>query len=191
MEPTAAVLRNLRRTHLLSAPFENLDIHLGRPIWLDPAHLYEKTVSRRRGGYCFELNGLFALLLEAVGFQVLRLSASSVSDDGAYLADFEHLALQVQSVDDPETAWLVDVGWGDGPSEPLRLLEMDAQERDGRVFRPGGWTALSDLRLIQTRNHGLRGLEEKKERLLESETEVRQVLETDFGSVLDQAISFG
>src|SRR5438874_1301375 len=66
--PTAATLRELHRAHLLTVPFENLDIHLGRPILLDQAALFEKIVSRRRGGFCYELNGLFALLLRELGF---------------------------------------------------------------------------------------------------------------------------
>jgi N-hydroxyarylamine O-acetyltransferase len=134
-DPTANTLRALQRAHLLAVPFENLDIPLGRAIRLDTPHLFDKIVTRRRGGYCFEVNGLFALLLESLGFQVVRLSASSANDDGTYLAEFEHLALQVHSVDDPETAWLVDVGWGDGPIEPLRLLEAGEQQRGQRIYR--------------------------------------------------------
>jgi N-hydroxyarylamine O-acetyltransferase len=116
-------------------PFENLDIHLGRPIRLDEDALFDKIVRRRRGGFCYELNGLFARLLEVLGFRVLRLSASSANDDGSYSAAFDHLILQVHAPDDPETAWLVDVGWGDGPLEPLRMLEMGPQRQGGRVFR--------------------------------------------------------
>jgi N-hydroxyarylamine O-acetyltransferase len=65
----------LHRAHVMTVPFENLDIHLGRPISLAPADLFRKIVSSRRGGYCFELNGLFALLLEALGIAVTRLAA--------------------------------------------------------------------------------------------------------------------
>ena len=68
--PTAATLCQLHRAHLLAAPFENLDIHLGRPIVLDQDALFDKIVRRRRGGFCYELNGLFALLLRELGFEV-------------------------------------------------------------------------------------------------------------------------
>ncbi len=134
-EPTAAVLRALQRAHLFSVPFENLDIHLGCPVVLEEAALFDKIVNRRRGGFCYELNGLFACLLESLGYRVLRLSASSANDDGSYASEFGHLILQVHVPDDPETAWLVDVGWGDGPLEPLRMLEMGPQRQGGRVFR--------------------------------------------------------
>lgn len=134
-EPTAAVLRALQRAHLFNVPFENLDIHLGRPIALDEAALFDKIVTRRRGGFCYELNGLFGRLLEALGYRVLRLSASSANDDSSYAPEFDHLIHQVHVPDDPETAWLVDVGWGDGPLEPLRMLEMGLQRQSGRVFR--------------------------------------------------------
>jgi N-hydroxyarylamine O-acetyltransferase len=133
--PTAGVLRSLQRAHLLAVPFENLDIHLGQPIRLDPSLLFNKIVHRRRGGYCFELNGLFALLLEDLGFSVQRLSASSANDDGSYKAPFEHLALSVQARDEPGAAWLVDVGWGDGPIEPLLIEEGTEQDRSGRLYR--------------------------------------------------------
>jgi len=133
--PTVETLFTLQRSHLYTVPFENLDIHLGQPIRLDPTSLFDKIVRRRRGGYCFEVNGLFAPFLERLGFEVRRLSASSANDDGTFLNPFDHLALMVRTVDDPETAWLVDTGWGDGPLEPLCLRSWAEQERSGRVFR--------------------------------------------------------
>src|SRR5262249_9039065 len=60
---------------MLSVPFENLDIHLGRPIVLDDDVFFDKIVERRRGGFCYELNGLFAALLRELGFDVTMLSA--------------------------------------------------------------------------------------------------------------------
>jgi N-hydroxyarylamine O-acetyltransferase len=134
-EPTAPTLRALHRAHLLAVPFENLDIHLGRPIRLDADALFDKIVTRQRGGFCYELNGLFALLLEDLGYRVLRLSASSPNDDGSYSDLFDHLILQVHTPDDPETAWLADVGFGNGPLEPLRMLEQGPQRQGGRVFQ--------------------------------------------------------
>lgn len=75
LTPAIETLRGLHRAHVMTVPFENLDIHLGRPISLNPADLFRKIVVDRRGGYCFELNGLFTLLLEDVGFAVTRLAA--------------------------------------------------------------------------------------------------------------------
>jgi N-hydroxyarylamine O-acetyltransferase len=65
----AAGLRALHRAHQLTVPFENLSIHLAEPISLDERDLIDKIVHRRRGGFCYELNGTFALLLEALGAQ--------------------------------------------------------------------------------------------------------------------------
>ena len=62
-EPTLETLVALHRAHMLSVPFENLDIHLGRPLVLDPAANFEKIVTRRRGGWCYEQNGLFGWVL--------------------------------------------------------------------------------------------------------------------------------
>jgi N-hydroxyarylamine O-acetyltransferase len=135
VEASSSVLQALQRAHLLSVPFENLDIHMGRKIRLDEDSLFDKIVLQRRGGFCYELSGLFALLLEYIGFRVLRLSARGCNDDGTYGKEFDHLLLQVHAPDDPETAWLVDVGWGDGPLEPLLLLEPGLQRQHGRVFQ--------------------------------------------------------
>lgn len=63
------VLRDLVLRHTLTFPFENLDVHLGRPISLDSTSLMQKLVHGGRGGYCFEGNGLFALILQALGFR--------------------------------------------------------------------------------------------------------------------------
>ncbi|TDI15991.1 MAG: arylamine N-acetyltransferase, partial [Acidobacteria bacterium] len=74
-QPTAETLRQLHRAHLLAVPFENLDIPLGHPIVLSLPSFYDKIVRRRRGGFCYELNGLFGWLLEQLGFTVVMLSA--------------------------------------------------------------------------------------------------------------------
>jgi len=129
-----ASLAMLHRAHLESVPFENLDIHLGRPIRLDTDALFDKVVTRRRGGFCYELNGLFSRLLTARGFNVTPLSARVASDDkdGTFGPEFDHLTLQVE---DAGEKWLVDVGFGDGFIEPLRLDERGVQTRGGRDYR--------------------------------------------------------
>ncbi len=97
LAPTAATLRELHRAHLLAVPFENLDIQLGRPILLDEQALFDKIVTYRRGGFCYELNGLFALLLRALGFEVTLLAAGVARADGGFGPEFDHLTLLVQS----------------------------------------------------------------------------------------------
>ena len=129
-EPTAATLAGLHRAHMLAVPFENLDLHLGLRNVLDPGHVFDKVVRRRRGGWCFELNGLFALLLEHLGYPVTRYAAAVVLSDPP-TRDFAHLTLRVD-LDDP---WLADVGFGDSFTGPLRLDEAGDQLREGRPYR--------------------------------------------------------
>lgn len=124
-EPSADALRALHRAHLFAVPFENLDIHLGRPIVLDPDALVRKVVADRRGGFCYELNGAFAELLEALGYRVERLAAGVMGDDG-FGPVFDHLLLRVEVRGDPEP-WIVDVGFGEGFVDPLRLA-IDAEQ---------------------------------------------------------------
>ncbi|MCK8497618.1 MULTISPECIES: arylamine N-acetyltransferase family protein [Myxococcus] len=132
--PAHASLAELQRAHLESVPFENLDIHLGRPIQLAPDALFDKVVVRRRGGFCYELNGLFSRLLTARGLRVTPLSARVATEprDGTFGPEFDHLTLQVE---DREGTWLVDVGFGDSFLEPLRLDDRGVQTRVGRDFR--------------------------------------------------------
>ncbi|MBC8077525.1 MAG: arylamine N-acetyltransferase [Chloroflexales bacterium] len=135
--PTAATLRALQRAHLLAVPFENLDIHAGQPLALDEGRLFEKIVTRRRGGICYELNGLFAALLQALGFPVALLSASDAHADGGYGPPYDHLALRVQAPDEDGAPhdWLADVGWGDTFTVPLRLDRYDVQDDGLRAYR--------------------------------------------------------
>jgi N-hydroxyarylamine O-acetyltransferase len=121
--PTTSVLHALHQAHLLAVPFENLDIHLGHAITLDEAALFAKIVGKRRGGFCYELNGLFSALLREVGFVVTLLAARVAHEDGSCGPPFDHLALLVESGE----PWLVDVGFGDCFLVPLRLDEVGEQ----------------------------------------------------------------
>ena len=129
-EPGEATLVALHRAHMLAVPFENLDIHLGVENVLDPEHVFDKVVTRRRGGWCYELNGSFARLLEALGFVVTRYSAAVVLSDPPS-PDFAHLTLRV----DLDRPWLADVGFGASFTRPLRLDDDGNQERDGNTYR--------------------------------------------------------
>ena len=114
-----AGLALLHHRHLLSVPFENLDIIAGRPLSLDRADLLDKIVRRGRGGFCYELNGLFAELLAALGFRVERLSARVFNrDTGLAGPPRDHLCLRVWLDERP---WLADVGFGRGFREPRPL----------------------------------------------------------------------
>ncbi|MCH8305238.1 MAG: arylamine N-acetyltransferase [Candidatus Marinimicrobia bacterium] len=85
----------MQLAHLLTVPFENLSIHAGEPIVLEDDALFEKIVARRRGGFCYELNGLFAALLRASGFNVSMLSARVANGKGGFTPDFDHMPLIV------------------------------------------------------------------------------------------------
>lgn len=153
LQPTTATLQALHRSHLYTVPFENLDISLGRRILLDEERLFDKIVRRRRGGFCYELNGLFALLLTALGFDVTYLSASDAYADGSFAPEFDHLVLLVKTPADldPDTGWLVDVGWGDTFRQPLNAYSTAEQQQDGRAY----WLeALGEQRLLWQREPG-------------------------------------
>lgn len=129
--PGAETLRQLHLAHLSAVPFENLSIHAGEPIVLSDDSLFEKIVKRRRGGFCYELNGLFAALLRALGFEVTMLSAAVAKADGVFSPDFAHMTLMVTLSD----RWLVDVGFGDSFLEPLRLDEASEQRQGTSAYR--------------------------------------------------------
>jgi len=131
LTPHIDVLRRMHHRHLLTVPFENLDIHVGRPIILDERFFYEKIVENRRGGYCYELNGCFAWLLKRLGFKVSMLSARVARKEGGFSPDFDHLTLLVRLGE----RWLVDVGFGDLFTEPKRLDSAVAQQDKGEVYR--------------------------------------------------------
>jgi len=131
LAPTAETLRELQVSHLLTVPFENLSIHARQPIALDDNALFEKIVKRRRGGFCYEANGLFAALLRALGFDVKMLSAEVANAEGEFGPDFDHMALMV-TIDE---RWLVDVGFGDSFLEPLLIDKRGAQWQGERAYR--------------------------------------------------------
>jgi N-hydroxyarylamine O-acetyltransferase len=145
LAPDAETLRQLQVAHLMTVPFENLSIHVGEPIVLEDAALFRKIVNRRRGGFCYELNGLFAALLRALGFEVAMLSAQVADDEGTFSRDFDHMALMVTI----EERWLVDVGFGDSFVEPLLLDKREAQAQGDRAYRI---VAEGERLIVQSRN---------------------------------------
>lgn len=170
--PAVDALATLQSTHARSVPFETLSItgdphgeYDGEPIELSEPALYEKIVERERGGFCYELNGAFAWLLDALGFDVRRCAARIAADDGGYGPPADHLALIVTLEGDrPDGCgrYLVDVGVGapvvrrpvpldgsvaeNGVGVDWRLVEPDRQDADYRLEyrdRTGaadGWT---------------------------------------------------
>jgi N-hydroxyarylamine O-acetyltransferase len=124
-------LKALHRAQVYSVPFENFDILLERGICLEPATLFNKLVQNRRGGYCFELNGLFLLALQAVGFTARALLARVHLRDTPTSRSHQLSLVQVNGED-----WLADVGFGaNGLRGPIPLLLNEEFPQDGHCFR--------------------------------------------------------
>ncbi|MEZ4557193.1 MAG: arylamine N-acetyltransferase [Caldilineaceae bacterium] len=127
--PTQASLARLQQAHMLHVPFESLSIGWGEQIELDEAWLLDKIVGRRRGGFCYELNGAFAWLLRQLGFHVDMLEAQVWSaDDQTFSPPFDHMTLAVRADD---ATHLVDVGFGRAPRAPMRWPEDRQTGVDG------------------------------------------------------------
>ena len=120
------VLEALQRAHLTAVPFENLHVYHRRGVSTATEWSVPKVVEQRRGGWCFELNGAFAALLEALGFRVQRFAAT-VMIGGVTGSEPTHLTIEV-TLDRP---YLVDVGFGDSFIRPLPL--DDPGPHDGGV----------------------------------------------------------
>ncbi|GGS16952.1 arylamine N-acetyltransferase [Streptomyces aureoverticillatus] len=128
-KPDLETLRALHRAHVASIPFENLEIMLGRPVPLDLAALQDKMVRRRRGGYCYEQNLLFAAALERIGF-TLSGRGARVRAGASATRPVTHMLLSVEADGDQ---WHCDVGFGaDGLLEPIPM-------REGVDVRQGEW----------------------------------------------------
>jgi N-hydroxyarylamine O-acetyltransferase len=131
-EASEGTLRDLHIAHTLSVPFENLDVFYRRPILLDGASLHKKIVKTRRGGYCFEMNGIFSLVLQEMGFKVTNLLAR-VTIDGIHYTTKTHQAILVEIAGNQ---WLADVGFGnEGIIAPLILEENREQNQFAHTFR--------------------------------------------------------
>jgi N-hydroxyarylamine O-acetyltransferase len=132
-EPTLETLRQLHRAHMQHIPFENLNIHIPRPIILDEALLFEKIVNENRGGFCFEQNGLFSVVLRDLGYEVYRLEANVfMNEASAFGIPMSHMNLMVV-IDD--SRYLADVGFGASFIEPLELDNPEIQKQQVGSFQ--------------------------------------------------------
>ncbi len=133
--PSADDLFALQRAHLLSIPYENLDIFYGNGTVtvLDEESLFNKMVNGPRGGYCFELNGLFACLLRALSYDVTEFFGRWHRGESDPYPMRRHRVMKV--VLDGES-YLVDAGVGSAcPLAPLYFRENIIQERNGANYR--------------------------------------------------------
>lgn len=112
------VLWDLQKAHLLTVPVENLDIHYQQEINLDLETVFDKIVLNKRGGFCYELNGLFYELLKTIGFEAKMVSGRVATAEGTYGPEYDHLAIvvRIEGVD-----YLVDVGFGRFSLAPLEI----------------------------------------------------------------------
>ncbi len=117
--PDFATLDGVMRAHVAAVPFENLDVQLGRPVGLDLETIFTKIVGQRRGGWCYEQNGLLGWALAELGFEVRRIACGVMRAANGDAAMGNHLALIVR-LDRP---WLVDVGFGGSQAAPIALAE--------------------------------------------------------------------
>ncbi len=135
--PDLATLRQMHRRHVEAVPFENLDIQLGRHLSRDPRAAFAKIVEQGRGGWCFESNGLFAWMLETVGFKVRRLAGAVMREKGGDAMIGNHLTMLVEL----DRTYVADAA-GTGLYEPVPLEEGPIRQgfRSLRLERlPGGW----------------------------------------------------
>lgn len=127
--PDLDTLRKIHRCHVEAISWENLDMHLGRSLSLDPELAFDKIVRKRRGGWCYEMNGLLSWMLELVGFRITRMAAGVARDRIGDLAVGNHLALIVHL----DEHYLADAGLGSGLVEPVPL-KAGVIEQFGRRF---------------------------------------------------------
>lgn len=114
-----ATLAALHRAHLFAIPYENLDVQLGNAVTTSLPQVFDKIVTGRRGGWCYEMNGLFGWALGELGFKVTRCAGAVMREDRGDEAVGNHLVLKVVL---DEGVFLADVGFGDGPLEPIFIV---------------------------------------------------------------------
>jgi len=124
-KPDLDTLRQIHRQHLLTIPFENLDVQLKATVDLDIERIYSKIVEGGRGGWCFEMNGLLEWALREAGFDVMRMAGGVLRKEHGDAAFGNHLLLCVKL----EQTWIADVGFGDGFFEPVPLRAHRFEQR--------------------------------------------------------------
>ena len=136
-----ATLTALHHAHLQAIPYENLDVQLGSPVTIERAPIFEKIVTRHRGGWCYEMNGLFGWALSELGFKVTRSAGAVMRETRGDETIGNHLVLKVEL---EEGLFLADVGFGDGPLDPIRVVRGDFLSHgfEFALTREHGWWRL-------------------------------------------------
>lgn len=120
----AETLHALAAAHIKTIPFENIDVQLQRPLSRDGNAIFDKLVTRRRGGWCYEQNGLLSWALIELGFDVTQFAGGVMRKAAGDFALGNHLGLIVHLDED----WLVDVGFGGSLSAPICLEEGEHRQ---------------------------------------------------------------
>ncbi|ANU28533.1 arylamine N-acetyltransferase family protein [Planococcus versutus] len=126
-EITFEQLDELQFMHMQHIPFENLDVIRRIPIYLNLESIYEKVVGRQRGGYCYELNGLFHWLLSELGYDAKLIAATVRRPNGTWAKSDTHAAIIVEL----DQSYLVDVGFGDSTLHPISLNGRPHKDHSG------------------------------------------------------------
>jgi N-hydroxyarylamine O-acetyltransferase len=130
VRPDLNCLMAIHRHHVQSIPYEDLDVQLGRPLDLNPERIRRKLILERRGGWCYEMNGLLGWALEEIGFSVTRMTGGVMRSEEGDAAFGNHLVLRVDLDDE---SWIADAGLGDALQEPIPLCEGEHQQ-NGRTY---------------------------------------------------------
>lgn len=130
---SSEILHYLHVQHLRSIPYENFDIILDCPLSLTEHDLFDKIIYQRRGGFCYELNILFAHLLESIDFDVELLSANLWKDE-KWGPEYDHLILAVKSKENSDV-WLADVGNARWFQRPMQLFDGSSYRELGITYR--------------------------------------------------------
>ena len=130
--PDGELLKKLHFAHCTTVPYENLDIIRNIPLRLDDEGLYQKVVEEGKGGYCFELNGLFAWLLRELGYKVTEYASRYLRGESS-IPMRRHRVLKVEATDG---VYCADVGIGEVcPRYPLKLVEGLEQSQFDECYR--------------------------------------------------------
>lgn len=130
VRPDRECLRAVHRHHVQSIPYEDLDVQLGRPLDLDPVRIRRKLIVERRGGWCYEMNGLLGWALTEIGFNVTRMTGGVMRSEEGDAAFGNHLVLRIDLDDE---SWIADAGLGDALQEPIPLREGE-HPQNGRTY---------------------------------------------------------
>ena len=141
VRPDLATLEAMHKAHQYAIPFENLDVLLHRPVVLDLAASYDKIVRQRRGGWCYELNGVMGWALKEIGFDVMRMRAGVMRVLAGDTQLGNHLCLFVRL----DQCYLVDVGFGGSLVEPLPLKASEREDAPYRLGLSELMTAIGDF----------------------------------------------